>query len=44
MFLELLFATMGVTTTSFETLVGGYPKIDLEAVVYLEGMPDLCFL
>ena len=44
LFLDLLISAMGVTTTSFETVVGGFPKIDLEAVVGLEGMPDLRFL
>lgn len=43
-FLELLILSVGVTTTSFETVVGVLPKVDLGAVVDLEGMPDLRFL
>ena len=33
LFLDLSCSTMGVKTTSLETVVGGFPKIDLEAVV-----------
>ena len=35
---------MGVTTTSLETVDGGFPNIDLEAVVGLKGMLVLRFL
>lgn len=43
-FLELLFSTMGVTTALFETVLGGFPNMYLEAVVGLEGVPNVHFL
>jgi hypothetical protein len=33
LFLDLFSSIMGVTTTSLETVDGGFPNIDLEAVV-----------
>ena len=38
-----LFATMVFSTTFLETILGGFPKIDLEAVVDLEEMPYVHF-
>jgi hypothetical protein len=35
---------MGVTSTSLETVDGNFPKVDLEAVVGLKGIPVLRFL
>ena len=44
LFLDLLISAMGVTTTSFETVVGGFPKVALKEIEGLEGMHDLRFL
>ena len=44
LFLDLLISAVGVTTTSFETVVGGFHKVGLKALEGLEGMPDLRFL
>ena len=42
--LDLFSAPMGVTSTSLETVEDGFPQLDLEAVVGLEGMRVLRFL
>ena len=44
LFLDLFSSIVGVTTTSLETVDSGFPNIDLEAVVGLEGIPVLHFL
>ena len=41
MFLEVLLATTGVTTSSLETTIGLIPSTDLEALVGLDFLPFL---
>jgi hypothetical protein len=44
LFLDLFCSIMGVTTISLEIVDGGFPNIDLEAIVGLKGMHVLRFL
>ena len=44
LFLLLFSSTVGVTLTSLETVDCGFPNLDLDAVVSLEGIHVLRFL